>query len=113
MVVETFANEISNSNETMSEEDMLIEMKGKVSVLMKLLKKVKGNDPKIKMVVLKLVKRYDNIKKQKISKLVREGEVKGARGSAIIVTSLPLQLETKMDKVRCNTQMQCRQIQGL
>ena len=53
IVVETFANKISNLDETMSEEDMLIEMKGKVSVLMKLLKKVKGNDPKIKMVVLK------------------------------------------------------------
>ena len=97
----------------MSEEVMLVEMKGKVSVLMKLLKKVKENDPKMKMVVLKPVKIYDNIKKQKISKLVGEGEVKLARGSATIVTSLPVHLETKMDKVRCNTQMQCRQIQGL
>ena len=64
------------------------------------------------MVVLKPVKRYDNIMKHKIIKLVGEGEVKVARGSSIIVTSLPLQLETNMDKVRFNTQMQCNQIQG-
>ena len=67
---------------------------------MKLLKKVKENQPKIKIVVLKPLGRNDNETKQKISKMVGEGEVKGARGSGIIVTSLPLQLETMSDKVR-------------
>ena len=50
--------------------------------------------------MLKPLERNDGKTKQKISKMVGEGEVKGARGSGIIVTSLPLQLETKIDKVR-------------
>ena len=67
---------------------------------MKLLKKVKENQPKIKIVVLKPLDRNYGKTKQKISKMVGEGEVKGARGSGIIVTSLPLQLETMNDKAR-------------
>ena len=59
---------------------MLLEMKGKVKFLMKLLKKMKENQPKIKIVVLQLLDRNDGKTKQKISKMVGEGEVKGARG---------------------------------
>ena len=59
---------------------MLLEMKGKVKFLMKLLKNMKENQLKIKTVVLKLLERNDGKTKQKISKMVGEGEVKGARG---------------------------------
>ena len=64
--VETFANEISNLDDAKSEEDMLFEMKDKVKFLMKLLKKVKENQPKIKIVVLKPLDRNDGKTKQKI-----------------------------------------------
>ena len=82
ITVETFANEISNLDDSKSEEEMLLEMKAKVKFLMKLLKKVKENQPKIKIVVLKPLGRNDGETKQKISKMVEEGEVKGARGAA-------------------------------
>ena len=100
ITVETFANEISNLNDAKSEEEMLLETKDKVKLIMKLLKKFKENPPKIKIVVLKPLDRNDGKTKQKKSKMVGEGEVKGARGSGIIVTFLPLQLETMNYKLR-------------
>ena len=47
ITVETFANEISNLNDAKSEEEMLLETKDKVKLIMKLLKKFKENPPKI------------------------------------------------------------------
>ena len=99
-------------DERKSEDDLVNEMKGKVKFLMILLKKLQQNDPKLKIVVLKPLLRNDNDMKQKIGRIVGEGEVKGARGSSLIVRSLPLNLETEIDQVRCNTkiyswQMQC------
>ena len=84
ITVENLANEISNLDDAKSEEEMLLEMKDKVKFLMKLLKKVKENQPKIKIVVLKPLDRNDGKTKQKISKMVGEGEVKGSKGKPLL-----------------------------
>ena len=105
ILIETLANEISNLDEMKSEDDLIDEMKPKVKFLMKLLKKIQENEPKLKIVVIKLLLRKDNKMKQTIGKIVGEGELKGAKGSTLIVKSLPLKLETEVDQVRCNAKI--------
>ena len=99
VTVESLVNEITNLDDRKSEDELVKEIKGKVQPLMKLLKREADAKPNLKIVMIKPLKRIDNEKKLKITEIVGEGLVKGARASRVQVRALAMGLETPMEEV--------------
>ena len=99
VTVESLVNEISNLDDRKSEDELVKEIKGKVRPLMKILRKEAESKPNLKIVMIKPLKRIDNTKKQKITEIVGEGLVKGARASRVQVRALEMRMETPMEEM--------------